>query len=323
MFDTIRCIYNVMLDIEVFQQLQKRNNVIGVSINEILNRQTGELTYTVTIKGHQIHYIKYFSSTATLIFEVSIPKYLKGSNVNMVNENDVLTFYTAIKNDFKKMFDLNIDIDEVKCSRLHVCYNIDITKSGFNMVEWLSFILKQKIPYKPKKSPHYDDDNLTGVTFKPNSKSQHRITFYDKESEMRENHKKAGLAKGILRIEVKTSTYEMMKFSRNIKDLLTKDYFNYIMNKYKVNNLLKAKYDEEQGEIPYHWLINSQNYKVHQLEKLVGFIQIHNDLKEHAPSLYEQKTYRNRKESVSELNALIKQKNKASKKPRNVPRIDI
>jgi len=55
-----------------------------------------------------------------------------------------------------------------------------------------------------------------------------------------------------LRIEVKSSKYERTTFKDNkMVNLLTKDFYNFIMQKYEVNEILESKYQEKEDEIPY------------------------------------------------------------------------
>ncbi|MEH7544373.1 hypothetical protein [Neobacillus vireti] len=309
-----------MLSLEQFQHLQEYlTDQCKVTIKRNLIDTTGELTFSAKITGHRIHYIEYYSNTGRLIFEVSIPNYLFGNNIEMVKMNHVQTFYKKLQQDFYQLLNINIELNDITVTRLHVCYNLNIKNTGFCMNDWLTFFKKQRIPYKKEKQAHFSNDILEGIIFKAKINSEARLTFYDKEAEVRKKGKSRNIskAKNILRVEVKTSRQERAKFSQKITDLLSKDFFYFIMEKYKINQLLEKKYQEQEPNIPYHRLIEELQYKVTQLERILGFIRLKQDLQEMAQSLYEPKTFTNRQKEVLQLNQLIGQKIK------NVKRLQI
>lgn len=158
MFDTVKASYQIMLDIEQFQQLQDKYNVI---ISEYLNSETGEITFTAQIRGQEIHFIKYFSKSATLLFKVSIPRYTLGSNYKTMRYRDFEMFYFQLLNDFKQLLNINLDVSQIKVIELDVCHNFDIGDTGYNMVEWLTFLSKQEIPRKPTKTVYYYAGEIT------------------------------------------------------------------------------------------------------------------------------------------------------------------
>jgi hypothetical protein len=304
MFDTVRCRYTVVLDIGLFQQLQKKlKEKAQVIINESLNRDTGELSFNVIIKGHKIPFIRYFSNSATLLFEVSIPNYINGNNVKMIQKKDIQTFYKELQRDFEELLGVTLIINQIVCTRLHVCYNVDISESGFSMIEWLKYINHQNIPYKPLVSSYRGKNKrMTGVTFRANQGSQARLTFYDKESER--PHEKE--AKNILRIEVKTSRDERKKFGIYLVDLLEVKFFSFIMEKYKINEILRNKFKTvETSSIDYQNLIHQHEYKIHKIERILGFLKIYDDMKENTSSLYGQRTYQDREKEVGGFYELI------------------
>lgn len=307
MFDTVRAKYHVFIPIETFQQLEEEENHFEVVITENLDRKTGELTFRAQIKKHQIPYIVYHSTTATLVFEFSVPKFLYGSNHKLINENGINILFSKLSGLFKELLKFNIDVNEITVNQLHVCHNLDITDTGYTMQEWLSFISKKKLPWKPKKMVYYDTNNLTGVTF-TTRKGKNSITFYNKEAEMINNDNSlSNEGKNLLRVEIRTGRQDREKYGSNkITDLLTTDYFCYIVRRYKVNELLKVRDEElEQLEIPYFYLIDQQIYKIYQIERIAGHIKINNDLQEQAESLYEGGTYNNRQKELKAFFQLI------------------
>jgi len=313
LFDTIKCKCITDIKLERFQALQKQqdqgnqsNTYKTIYITENLNRTLGELTFTATIIGHKLHFIKYYSNTRTLIFEVSIPKYLKGNNIQMLKENDIQTFYKTLQNDLKELLDININIKEVVCIGLHVCYNVNIKETHISMEEWLNFISQLQIPYKPLSSLHKDKGKVTGISFQANKNSRSRLTFYDKQVESKD--KSAG---GILRIEVKTSKYERNKYGSTLMiDLLRPLFFQFIMDKYQINEILQGKLEESKpvGAIDYHYLIQEHEYKIQKIERILGFLKINDDMQQNTQSLYERKTLQNRQKELQAFQQHIIQK---------------
>jgi hypothetical protein len=313
MFDTIRCNYTVYLPIETFQQL-KQNENLHVNIEERYDSTTGEITYSAEILKHGLHFIKYYSNSCRLIFETSIPKYLYGHNVHVIGETDLPLFYSKVKTDLEHLLGINIDLDQVTVTGLHVCYNFNVSDTGYSVAEWLKHISNQEIPYKPEKEVYKYKGKINGVIFKSNPNSKYRITFYDKYEEMNRKNKTSRLAKNMLRVEIKTSKHERKPFGNKFAQLLTKDFFMYLMEKYQVEEMLQINQaNQETDQIPYVYLIDEKNYKVYQLERIAGHMRLVNDLDELAQSFYEKKTFENRQKELRDFHKAIKEQPKKRK----------
>ncbi|MFC0417736.1 hypothetical protein ACFFHH_20210 [Cytobacillus solani] len=317
MFDKVKSRTRIHIELGKFEQLKNEGTYI-VDIKRNINADTGELTYSVSILNHSIPYIRYYFPSQTLVIEVSVPRYLFGDNVHMVkNASDIDLFFNKLHNDFKELLNISIDRNDwIAANRFDVSYNLDISKTGFLIDEWIIHTSQQSIPYKKNKTVHYEnDDKLTGVTFKASATSHDKVHFYNKHAEVKQNkyyRDKEDIlqrAEGMLRIEIVTSPYERDKYSSSklLSDYLTKDFFVYIMQKYKINEILHKKFEQEIDEetFSYHWL--KQHMKVYQIETMLGYIKIQNDLEELARSLYSKSTYDNRIREFNKFQKLLDQ----------------
>ena len=102
-------------------------------------------------------------------------------------------------------------------------------------------------------------------------------------------------------------------------NLLTKDFYNFIMQKYEVNEILESKYQEKEDEIPYFQLLNEHGYKILQLERVIGFKKINEDLEGNVHTMYKPETLEDRKKAVKKFNQLVNN----IKRKINVPSIEI
>lgn len=317
MFDKIKSKAIVHIDLNKFEQLKNEGAYI-VDIKKNINADTGELTYSVSIFNHDIPYIRYYSSSQTMIIELSVPRYLFGDNVHMVkNSDDIDRFFDKLHNDLEELLDINLcRYDWTVGNRFDVSYNLDISGTGFLIDEWIIYLSQQSIPYKKNKTVHYEnDEQITGVTFRANATSHDKVHFYNKHAEVRQNkhyrdnEEVIQRAENMLRIEVVTSPYERDKYSssKQLSDFLTKEFFIYIMNKYKINEILHKKFEQDinSEELSYHWL--KKNMSISKIETVLGYIKIQNDLEELAKSLYTKSTYDNRVKAFEKFQQLLDQ----------------
>jgi hypothetical protein len=314
MFDTIRCNYTVYLPIETFQQL-KQNENLHVKIEERFDSATGEITFSADILNHGIHFIKYYSNSCRLIFETSIPKYLYGHNVHAITESDLPLFYSKVQADLENLLGITIDLEQVTVTGLHVCYNFNVSGTGYSVQQWLKYISEQEIPYKPIQQVNMYKGRISGVIFKSNPNSNYRVTFYDKYSEMYyRKDKTSRLAKNILRVEIKTSKHERRNFGNKLSQLLTQDFFMYLMEKYQIEEMVQNnQVNQETDQIPYVYLIDEKGYKIYQLERIAGHMRLVNDLDELAKTFYEKKTFENRQKDLKDFHQAIMEQPKQRK----------
>lgn len=314
MFDTVRAYVIVDIALDKFEALKAKYKV---DIKRQVHDDTGEVTFSSYIKQHRIPFISYHSSSQILTIEVSIPNYLYGNNVQMViHEDEIKQFWINLKQDINLLLGTNIEADEWQRKRIDCCYNLNISTTGFHIEEWLTFISQESIPYKKNKAIHHNEmtRKKTGVTFKANAKSPDKVMFYSKYDEV-SNSKKAyskeiiQLAKDILRVEVRTSKYEQDGFnkSKRLVDFLNVQFFEYIMEKYKVNAMLRKKTQQDNGkeQLPYQWLL--QHFTIAQIETAVGHMDIKNQLNESAKSLYKKSTWDNREKLLQEFNLRLQE----------------
>lgn len=315
MFDKVKSKVNVHIDLDKFEQLKEEGKYI-VEIKKNINADTGELIYSVSIINHTIPYIRYFSSSQTLIIELSVPRYLFGDNVHMVkSSDDIDSLFIKLHNDLKELLNINPDrYDWILGNRFDVSYNLDISETGLLIDEWIIHISQQSIPYKKNKTVHYEnDENITGATFRANATSHDKVHFYNKYAEVkqnkryRDNEEVLQRAENLLRIEVVTSPYERDKYSQSklLSDYLTKEFFVYIMDKYKINEILHKKFEQDidNETLSYHWL--KEKMSISRIETMLGYIKIRNDLEELTKSLYTKNTYKNRVDAFKEFKKLL------------------
>lgn len=299
MFDTLRMYTQVIISKEQFEALIPSYTV---DMRERIDSDTGELTFSCTVKKHKIHYISYYSSSGILTVELSVPRYLYGDNVYMITTHDEIErFWRNLKQDIFELFGLHITKDDWICKRIDCCYNLNIENTGFVMGEWLDFFAEEKIPYKKNKTIHFNEmtSKKTGVTFKANSQSQEKVMFYSKHDEVcaKQGHYPADAkerAKNLLRVEVCTSRHERKRFSDSKKMIafLNIEFFQHMMTRYKINERLQKKSQQSRSDMPHEWLL--QHFSTTQLETILGHIKIKEALKESAKSAYTKSTWSNR-----------------------------
>lgn len=322
MFDTVRMYTTVDINKDIFEGL------VGdytVDLNNKIDSNTGELSFSCYIKKYKIPFISYHSSSRILTLELSIPKYLYGDNVYMVTtHHEIERFWMELTQDIDNLLSVSIPRNNWIHKRIDCCYNLNISTTGFVMEEWMNFFAEEKIPYKKNKTIHLNEttSKKTGVTFKANSKSQDKVMFYCKQDEVSKNADKYAnsddvikRAKDILRVEVSTSNYEKKAFSNSKKliDFLNVAFFEYIMEKYKINERLQKKslQSDEEKTIPHQWLL--QHFSTIQLETILGHISIKESLKESAKSMYKKSTWSNREHLLSQFNLKMNEYNQISR----------
>ncbi|MCM3454820.1 hypothetical protein M3685_12910 [Heyndrickxia oleronia] len=190
--------------------------------------------------------------------------------------------------------------EQWKVKRLDISYNFKVDNVGTYMSEINKMIISKrtKITY---------NENET-VIFKNKSSS---ICFYDKEKECinkKEQQKVIEQAKGVLRLEIRPAIYHLREYSHNRKavDLITKSFFTYMIEKFKINDFLKFQNKSDDSEI----LKALYVMKVADIEKVLGFkmlVEIIGEKTLVEKCYYKDGTFRNRKELIDEYNKNIYQ----------------
>lgn len=290
MFDTIRMKRYIAIDPEVLPQDRTKPT-------HRLDKETGELRSTYQVKDERIHYILYSEHSGLLVIEVSIPKFLYGHNVRMVNESDIEEFWTQVHERLSALCSVDFDKASWIVERLDVCTNFNV---GSQVGEYISQIAKKRVPYC---KPHLIGCNET-VEFKT-SKNKRVMTFYDKHLECITNKVSPEViqqAKGILRFEISPSKHELVKYSadRKASDFLTKHFFDYMMSSPKVQSLLQFSEAIETPTVALDWLKSQKN--IMQIETMLGFnilLDAHGE--DGLKPLYNSQTFASRKRLAQTL----------------------
>lgn len=102
MFDTVRLkVRPVAIDLGILNHLT--SNAVT-----FLSKETGALSTSYTIYDELIPYIKYIESSQTLHIQVSIPKFLYGDNVTMLEEEDISLFFDRLQKRIHQLFHIHI-----------------------------------------------------------------------------------------------------------------------------------------------------------------------------------------------------------------------
>lgn len=291
MFDTIRMKTNVVIYPIVLPQ--DRTKII-----DRLIRETGELKSTYRIRDNEIHYICYSEASQLLVIEVSIPKFLFGHNVRMINESDIADFWTKLHERLYGLFQVEIDQASWIVERLDVCLNFNV---GSQVGEYVTQIAKKRMPYCKSNLIGYNQT----VEFKT-GKNRRVVTFYDKEQDCIDKKQPQEVieqAKGILRFEITASKYELRAYteSRKAIDLLTSYFFSHMINKPKVQKLL-----EFPETITPTWdlkALKELGNSIHQIETMIGFKALLDTNGEAGlKPLYNPQTFASRKRLAQTLN---------------------
>lgn len=295
----------------------------GVEVNPNKLEQCNQFTYIdddggyrtkLTYRKGNILYV-YKLQQQILEIECSIPKLVHGTNVHALSIDDIAIFWNRLSKELIEQLGVEIQKEHWKVKRLDVSYNFLVDNVGSYITELskLNMSKRTKVTY---------NENET-IIFKNKSSS---ISFYDKEKECLSRKEERDIvekAKGILRLEIRPARYHMAEYSPSRKaiDLLSMEYFSFIIEKLGINQLLES--------INYHKIEcdNSdlqkalKEMKATDIEKVLGFTTLINTIGEKVlleSGYYKVGTFRNRSELVGQY-SLITTKEKAKQKKIYVP----
>ncbi|MEC0248168.1 hypothetical protein P4H65_20435 [Paenibacillus chitinolyticus] len=285
MFDTI-----VMKASYVLIANEYWNNLKPV-IKTFLDEETGLCRRSFVLHDEKIPYINYQEWSQSLIVQVSIPKFLYGNNVRLLQEKDISVFFQCLHERLFELFGVTLRAEDwyLYHNRLDVCWNFTV---GGQIDDYLNRLSRLHLSFK--KTVVTGD--LETVAYK-NKSSQ--IIFYNKQKEVihsRESKEVIGQADGLLRMEIRPSHHDWIKFSKRkrVIDLLKVDVFTEITRKV-MNQLI---FPNEPGGISPAWL-RSQPSKISQIETLLGFQLLQQEVPEGVlKQFYTAATYVNRKNLV-------------------------
>ncbi|WP_068773832.1 hypothetical protein [Paenibacillus sp. FJAT-26967] len=285
MFDTI-----VMKASYVSIAFENWNSLKPV-IKTFLDEEMRLRRRSFVLHDEKIPYINYQEWSQSLIVQVSIPKFLYGNNVKLLQEKDIIVFFQRLHERLFELFGVPLRPEDwyLYHNRLDVCWNFAVVGQ---IDDYLNRLSRLQISFKKTVVTGY----LETVAFK-NKSSQ--IIFYNKQKEVihkKESKEIIEQADGLLRMEIRPSHHDWTKFSRRkrVIDLLKIDVFTEITRKV----MKQIIFPNEPDGINLAWL-KSQSYKISQIETVLGFQVLHQKLPEGVlKQFYTAATYANRKNLV-------------------------
>ncbi|MDQ1143425.1 hypothetical protein QE429_000252 [Bacillus sp. SORGH_AS 510] len=290
MFDTVTLI---AFDIEI-----NPNQLEGIIPFTFMDNDDGTFISRFSFTKERISY-KYNLQKRILKIELSIPKLIFGTNTKMVTESDIEDFWSKLDMLIRKHLNTKISKEQWIVMRLDISHNFKVD----DVRAYISEINKKAISKRTKVT--YNDNET--VIFRNKSSS---ICFYDKEKECinkKEPQNVIENAKGILRLEIRPATYHLKEHSprRIAVELISKDFFTYIIEKFNINDLLKQHKETEDRN-----LFKGLNVmKVADIEKVLAFKMLVEKIGEKTlleKGYYKEGTFRNRKELLEEYNKYIR-----------------
>ncbi|MCS1384393.1 hypothetical protein NXZ75_19540 [Lysinibacillus sphaericus] len=223
MFDTVKFGIPIILTQQEIENVQwtdsdskdKTNNNPSKTTFKVINknRVSGSPFIRYTYKRDDI-------SKAWLKVEVSIPKFLYGTNVIEIRESDLPRFYKKIRRYLaKELGMLESKIPHVNlwtAEKVHICKNFNVGDLKQSYLKAISNCTIAK--YKRKLYFTVGDSNIETVEWKASNRKE---KIYDKEAEIRqqknypEKNQQLKLAKGLLRFEVELSDNELRSINRD------------------------------------------------------------------------------------------------------------
>ncbi|WP_338779131.1 hypothetical protein [Metabacillus sp. FJAT-52054] len=290
MFDTVKMkLVNIHIEKEVFE------NIGNVKTTTYYDRETGVLNDRYMLEQDEIPYIVYYSNTKSLIIQLSIPKFLYGQNVHVINKSDINTFWERLEQKLKELFGIIVERSKWIVQRIDVCWNF---KVGNKVSDYIKYLGTKKLPYKST----YCINQSETVIYKNKSS---RIMFYDKQKECKVNKQPEDIisrAEGILRMEISPSYKNIQEIyaDRKAIEVLTVYFFKIITQK-----VMEQISFNESGvnimNLSYEWL---SNQKINRVETVIGFNTINNYLGDTITKEIYGSTYYARKKWVEEIEFL-------------------
>lgn len=272
--------------------------------------ENGEYRTRIKFRKEKITFI-YRLQQRTLEIELSIPKLIYGTNTQLLTTSDITTFWIRLNEILVNQLDMVIDKEQWKVKRLDISYNFQVNNVGNYIIELskLNIAKRDKMTYNQNET----------VLFKNKSSS---ICFYDKEKECIKRKEDANVinkAKGVLRLEVRPAGYHMRKYSslRKATDLLSKEYFSFIIDKLGINEILTLlnfqKVDSDKDDLQKALI----EMKATDIEKILGFSRLIDEVGEKElleSGHYKGGTFRNRKELLHQYAVITAKEESIQKK---------
>ncbi|POZ55054.1 hypothetical protein LYSIN_03351 [Lysinibacillus sphaericus] len=218
MFDTIKLSIPIVLseaEITKINWTQTKTSKYGTKSYTTVYKRI----YNTTVSGTPNIFLIFKEQNPTeswLKVEVSIPKFLYGSNVFEVNENDIGVFYKKLKKHLAEQLKIDVtripNIEKCRVDKLHICKNFNVGSLKHEYLKAMCKVSKSK--YSVRIYHAMGSNIIQTVEWKAYSR---KIKLYDKEAEViakgLANTPAASKAKGMLRFEIELSKKELDKIS--------------------------------------------------------------------------------------------------------------
>lgn len=269
MIDTVKLYGNYYIDTDYIEELDWSR----VSMYENLSQENGMIGSSYKYhKENDPLKVNYDDAKNLLFVEVSIPKYLYGHNLIMINDNDISKFFTKLDEDLWSKFrarPCEFVNSNWKVTRMDVCWNFQV---GGEVSDYIT-------AYSNIALSRYNNT----ITYNKNetviwSNKSKRMQFYDKEKEVKANTNDVELinnAKGILRFEANITGKDLSNYSstKYAVNLLTEDSAKYFLKKHLAKLGIDKKLTiSNKLEIVRKLL---QHYNIKQTQDLIGFISLY------------------------------------------------
>ncbi|MEM5621500.1 hypothetical protein AAHB56_09805 [Bacillus thuringiensis] len=262
MFDTVKMkLDNIHIEKDLFETIE------NVKITTYYDRETGALNDRYMFGQEDIPYIVYYSNTKNLIIQLSIPKFLYGENVSVINKNDINMFWEKLEQRIKELLGIIVERSKWTVLRVDVCWNFNV---GNKVNDYIKCLGKKKLPYKST----YCINQSETVIYKNKSS---RIMFYDKQKECKVTKQTEDIirrAEGLLRMEINPSikTIQNLCQDRKVINVLTVKFFKRITES-TMNAISFIESELENMSVSYGWL---SQQKLNRVESVIGFNAINN-----------------------------------------------
>ncbi|WP_167569034.1 phage/plasmid replication domain-containing protein [Brevibacillus migulae] len=287
--------------------LLSKKEIGRIPWSKIEKRPQSKMTYyrLFDSKDASIPRITYAESSksgeAWLKVEVSMPRFLYGSNVYEVTSADIKRFFKELRRCVADRLQIPLSkvplIEQSEMEKLHLCKNF---KVGKLLPDYLRVLSEVEL-HGHKMVPHYYSGRrrFEGVEWRKGAKGKRAMKVYDKHEEIRQNktyHDKQQLladSQGVLRFEYELTSYEMKKLSpsRIAGELLNPRLIAQMLRK----NLSKLGVDKSTKASAFDNMINcinQQSWDTRKKNSLIAFItQLYIEGEGHCRKKYSRSAY--------------------------------
>ncbi|MFB6466468.1 phage/plasmid replication protein [Cytobacillus sp. Hz8] len=242
MLDTVKIGVSLALSKREVEAIQWTRTNSSIDVNK---NQTAPTIFKILEdkENSSLPFIRYTykeddPSSGWLKVEVSIPKFICGSNVYELEDGDIETFYKVLRKYISARLRIPLkrvpSISQCTVEKLHICKNFRVGKLKKFYLKALSSHTKAK--YQLRQYHSLGSNNIESIEWKAKKR---KIKMYDKEAEIAQQRSYPGKSRhqqkaiGLLRYEIELSDNEIRKISptRRAADVLRMDIAAKILQK--------------------------------------------------------------------------------------------